>query len=110
MNTFKEPRVNVVIPVYNGERFIADAIRSVLAQSYTNWDLTIGNNRSTDRTVEIAEEFASHDPRVRVYTYPTHVSVIDSHSTAFTLIWTSQVLPILGATTIGSFRIAGRDG
>ena len=78
--------MSVVIPVYNGERLIANAVRSVLAQSYTNWDLTIGDNRSTDRTVAVAQEFASRDPRIRVYTYPAHVSVIDSHSTAFTLI------------------------
>jgi glycosyltransferase involved in cell wall biosynthesis len=65
---------------------IANALRSVLAQTYANWDLTIGNNCSTDRTVAVAEEFAARDPRIRVYTYPKHVSVIDSHSTAFTLI------------------------
>jgi len=80
------PLVSVVIPVYNGERFIAEAIRSVLAQTYTNWDLTVGNNRSTDRTVAIVEEFAARDPRIRLRTYPTFVSVIESHSNAFTLI------------------------
>lgn len=86
MNAIAGPRVSVVLPVYNGERMIANALRSVLAQSYTNWDLTVGNNCSTDRTVAIADEFASRDARIRVYTYPKHVSVIDSHSTAFTLI------------------------
>jgi glycosyltransferase involved in cell wall biosynthesis len=90
--------VSVVIPVYNGERLIANAIRSVLTQSYSNWDLTIGNNRSTDRTLAIAEEFAARDPRVRVYTYPKHVNVIDSHSTAFTLISDeAKYCKILGA-------------
>jgi len=98
MNAIAGPRVSVVIPVYNGERLIGNAVRSVLAQSYTNWDLTIGNNRSTDRTVAIAEEFAARDPRIRVYTYPTHVSVIDSHSTAFTLISDeAKYCQILGA-------------
>ena len=65
---------------------IASAIESVLAQSYTNWDLTIGDNRSTDGTAAVAQKFAARDSRIRVHTYPTHVSVIDSHSTAFTLI------------------------
>lgn len=98
MNTIAGPRVSVVIPVYNGERLIGNAVRSVLAQSYTNWDLTIGDNCSTDRTVEVAEEFASRDPRIRVCTYPTHVSVIDSHSTAFTLISDeAKYCKILGA-------------
>jgi glycosyltransferase involved in cell wall biosynthesis len=90
--------VSVVIPVYNGERLIGDAVRSVLAQTYTNWDLTVGNNCSTDRTLSLAQEFASRDPRIRVYTYPKHVSVIDSHSTAFTLISDeAKYCQILGA-------------
>ncbi len=80
------PLVSVVIPVYNGEAFIADALRSVLAQTYANFDLTVGNNRSTDRTLAIAEEFAAGDPRVRVVTYPDFVNVVESHNRAFTLI------------------------
>ena len=80
------PRVSVVIPVYNGEEFIADAIRSVLAQSYANWDLTICNNWSKDRTLAIAEELAAQDPRIRVVTYPKFVSVVESHNNAFNLI------------------------
>lgn len=81
-----EPRVSVVMPVYNGERFIAGAIRSMLGQSYRNWDLTVGDNRSTDRTATIASEFAAADPRIRVHTYSEHVNVVESHNTAFTLI------------------------
>ena len=80
------PLVSVVIPVYNGERTLAEAIRSVQAQTYQHWDLTIGNNHSTDRTLAIAEEFAERDPRIRVVTYPTFVSVVESHNNAFGLI------------------------
>src|SRR5438105_3382138 len=99
MNTIPgQPKVSVVIPVYNGERLIATAIRSVQAQTYTNWDLTIGNNRSTDRTLAIAEEFAARDPRIRVVTYPNHVNVVESHNTAFTLIADdAKYCKILGA-------------
>jgi len=87
MNTSTgSPLVSVVIPVYNGERLLADAIRSVQVQTYQNWDLTIGNNHSTDRTVEIAEKFAAEDPRIRVVTYPKFVSVVESHNNAFGLI------------------------
>jgi glycosyltransferase involved in cell wall biosynthesis len=80
------PLVSVVIPAYNGQEFIADAIRSVLAQTYDNFELTIANNCSTDRTEEIAEEFARSDARVRVYNATEHVSVVDSHNRAFTLV------------------------
>lgn len=98
MSTSTEPRVSVVLPVYNGERMIGRAVSSVLAQSYTNWDLTIGDNCSTDGTAAIAREFAARDPRIRLYTYPKHVSVIDSHSTAFSLISDeAKYCKILGA-------------
>ncbi len=79
------PLVSVVIPVYNGEDMIADAIRSVQAQTYPNWDLTIGNNQSTDRTADIAREIAAGDPRIRVVTYEKHVGVVDSHNHSLTL-------------------------
>ena len=80
------PLVSVVIPVYNGEAFLEKAIRSVLAQTYQNFDLTIGNNHSTDRTLAIAQEWAARDPRIRVVTYPQFVGVVDSHNNAFTLV------------------------
>src|SRR5215475_301444 len=86
MTSTAAPLVSVVIPVYNGEKFIADAIRSVQAQTYVNWDLTIGNNCSTDGTVAIAQEFAARDRRIRVVTYPKFVSVVASHNNAFNLI------------------------
>ncbi len=86
MTESRMPLVSVVIPVYNGAEFLANAIDSVLKQTYSNFDLTIGNNWSTDRTLEIAQEYAARDSRIRVVTYPKFVSVVDSHNTAFTLI------------------------
>ena len=80
------PLVSVVIPVYNGQDVIANAIRSVLAQTYENFELTIANNCSTDGTRAIAEEFARTDPRVRVYNATEFVNVVGSHNRAFTLI------------------------
>ena len=93
-----EPLVSVVIPVYNGERFVATAIRSVLAQTHTRFDLTVLNNASTDRTLAIAQEFAAQDPRVRVQTNPELISVVDNHNKAFTLISPdAKYVKILGA-------------
>jgi glycosyltransferase involved in cell wall biosynthesis len=92
------PLVSVVIPVYNGQDTIADAIRSVLAQTYSNVDLTIANNCSTDGTAAIAEDFARKDPRVRVFHAQEFVSVVDSHNRAFTLISDdAKYCKILGA-------------
>ena len=62
-----EPLVSVLMTAYNRERYISEAIESVLTSTYTNFELIILDDCSTDRTVEIAEGFALMDPRIRVY-------------------------------------------
>jgi len=59
------PRVSLALPVYNGERFVAEAIRSILEQDYTDFELLITDNASTDRTKEICRAFAARDRRIR---------------------------------------------
>jgi GT2 family glycosyltransferase len=54
------PRVSIGLPVYNGENFLADAIGSVLTQSYGDLELVICDNASTDRTETIARDFAGY--------------------------------------------------
>ena len=61
-----EPLVGIVTPVYNEEEHLSECIESVLAQTYQNWEYTIVDNRSSDRSVEIARGYASTDPRIRV--------------------------------------------
>lgn len=59
-----QPRVSVCIPVYNGAEFIAQAIESVLTQTFTDFELVILDNASTDGTLDVVSRFA--DPRIRV--------------------------------------------
>jgi len=54
------------MPVYNGEKFVAQAIGSILSQTYRDLELVISDNASTDRTPEICAAFAAQDPRVRI--------------------------------------------
>jgi glycosyltransferase involved in cell wall biosynthesis len=70
------PKISVVTPVFNGERFLAEAIESVRAQTCADWDYVIADNCSTDRTVEIAEHYARLDPRIRVYRADSHLPII----------------------------------
>jgi glycosyltransferase involved in cell wall biosynthesis len=61
------PLVSVGLFVYNGERFIEDALRSILNQTLTDFELIISDNASTDRTGEIAQAYAKRDDRIRYY-------------------------------------------
>jgi glycosyltransferase involved in cell wall biosynthesis len=56
--------VSIILPVYNGERFIEKAILSVLTQTYTQWELLIIDDGSTDATAEIARKYAAQDLRI----------------------------------------------
>lgn len=59
------PRVSVGLPVYNGERFLRGAVESLLAQTFTDFELVISDNASTDTTAAIAAEYVARDDRVR---------------------------------------------
>ncbi|MDH3315348.1 MAG: glycosyltransferase [Gammaproteobacteria bacterium] len=67
------PFVSVGLPVYNGEQFVRGAIDSLLTQSYTNLELIISDNASTDGTAAIAGEYATRDPRVRYFRQPRNI-------------------------------------
>ena len=77
------PLVSILTPVYNGEKYLAECIRSVLAQTYQNWEYTIVNNCSTDKTLEIAQKYANEDKRVKVLSNDRFVGVIENHNIAF---------------------------
>ena len=61
----RPPRVSIGLPVFNGERYLAEAIDSVLAQTFDDFELIISDNASTDRTEEIARLYAEKDARIR---------------------------------------------
>ena len=61
------PRVSIGLPVYNGEEFIAEAIDSILAQTYTDFELIISDNASTDKTPAICRLYAQKDSRIRFH-------------------------------------------
>jgi len=61
-----QPLVSVVTPVYNGEKYLAQCIESVVAQTYENWEYVIVNNCSTDGSLEIIQRYAGQDPRIRI--------------------------------------------
>jgi glycosyltransferase involved in cell wall biosynthesis len=60
-------RVSIGVPVYNGERYLAEALDSLLAQSFKDFEIVISDNASTDATIEIGRAYQSKDPRVRYF-------------------------------------------
>lgn len=62
--------VSIVTPLYNSEPFIADTIRSVQAQTYTDWEHIIVNDASTDNSRKIVEEIAERDNRILLVNLP----------------------------------------
>lgn len=58
--------VSIITPCYNGERYIAETIESVLGQTYADWELIVVDDGSRDRTAEIAAEYAARDQRIQL--------------------------------------------
>jgi glycosyltransferase involved in cell wall biosynthesis len=68
--------------VYNGAEYLADCVKSVLGQTYDNWEYTIVNNCSTDGSAEIARQYAAQDPRIRVQENQEFLQAIPNHNSA----------------------------
>ena len=60
------PKVSIITPTYNGEKFIERAIKSVLWQTFKDWEMIIVDDASTDKTVKIVKEYAQKDSRIKL--------------------------------------------
>jgi len=78
MNNFpveSSPIVSMIIPVYQGEAFIIEALRSVTVQTFRNIEIVAINDGSTDATQELLMEYARQEPRLHIINLPTNVGV-----------------------------------
>lgn len=62
-----KPLVSIIMPVYNGERFLSEAIDSIILQSYENWELLIVDDGSNDNSISIIKAYTEKDSRIRLY-------------------------------------------
>jgi glycosyltransferase involved in cell wall biosynthesis len=79
------PVVSLGMPVFNGERYLATAVGSVLAQTFEDFELLICDNASTDATGDICRSFAGADPRVRYVRNPENLGAHPNFNRAFEL-------------------------
>lgn len=77
------PTVAIGLPVYNGEAYIEQALRSLLAQTYNDFEVIVCDNASTDRTAEICRAIAEQDPRVRYIRNRENVGLAANWNKAF---------------------------
>ena len=77
--------VSMGMPVYNGGCYIREAIEGLLGQSYENFELIISDNGSTDETMDICEEYARSDSRIRVYHNEENVGAAANYNRVFAL-------------------------
>ena len=78
----KSPKVSIGMPVYNGEKFIRRALDSLLDQTFTDFELIISDNASTDETRQICLEYAARDERIRYYRNEVKIEPIPNFNRA----------------------------
>ncbi|MEI6304722.1 MAG: glycosyltransferase [Candidatus Taylorbacteria bacterium] len=88
-----EPRVSVIMPAFNREKFIAESIRSVLNQSFTDFELIIIDDGSKDKTVAVASEFLS-DERVKIVKNQTNLGIPKTRNKALSIARGRYIAPL----------------
>lgn len=81
----RTPRLSIGLPVYNGERYLPEALGGLLGQSFTDFELVVSDNGSTDATEAICRGFAERDPRVRYVRQPRNIGLAGNHNAVFAL-------------------------
>lgn len=82
MTERRAPAVSVVTPFYNTATYLAECIRSVLGQTFDDFEYILVDNHSTDGSADIAQSFARKDPRVRVIRPPSFLNQVQNYNFA----------------------------
>ena len=79
------PLVSIGMPVYNGERYLAEAIESLLAQDYQNMEIIICDNASIDTTPQICQQFQQQDSRIQYLQNKTNIGASNNFNRTFNM-------------------------
>ena len=80
MSAWKSGLVTIVMPAHNSQASLSESVQSVLAQTYTDWELIIVDDASSDGTLALAGQFAAGDPRIRVLPLEQNVGVAEARN------------------------------
>ena len=80
-----KPQLSIGLPVFNGEKYLKEALDSILAQTYSDFELVISDNASTDHTQQICREYAAKDSRIRYYRNEKNLGVSKNYNRVFEL-------------------------
>jgi glycosyltransferase involved in cell wall biosynthesis len=83
--SIQNPKVSIGLPVYNGENYVQEAIDSILAQTFQDFELIISDNASTDNTEAICRTYAAQDKRVRYYRNKKNIRSSGNYTRVFEL-------------------------
>lgn len=83
MNQRDEPKVSIGLPVFNGEKWLGDTLDNLLSQTYSNLEVIISDNASTDATQNISNAFVSMDKRVRLLVNRENMGLANNYNKAF---------------------------
>ncbi len=81
----KTPKVSVLIPAFNYAQYLPEAIDSVLAQSYTDFELIVVDNCSTDNTMDIVNSYIEKDSRIKLHINETNIGMYRNYNQALLL-------------------------
>ena len=74
------PRLTIGLPVYNGEKYVAESLEALLGQSFTDFELIISDNASTDSTGDICRRYEEQDSRVCYFRQPRNIGLAPNHN------------------------------
>lgn len=80
-----KPLVSIGMPIYNGERYVREALDSLLAQDYEDFELIISDNASTDSTFAICQEYSERDKRIRLHRNKMNIGASKNFNSVFEL-------------------------
>lgn len=72
------PKISVIMPIYNCDKYLAAAVESILLQTFTDFELILVNDASTDDTLKIAQEYAKRDSRIKIINNKKNLNIAGS--------------------------------